>query len=327
MRGEKFPAFSEACAACGTIGHDKSQCKGGSKNKPQKTTETLKVAEVRQDPKVAEVRQDTLVNVNDDAQLNSLTVQWFLIKGNQPVLHPQQQVTMLQSQQQDTVLHHQLHPQQQVTMLQSQQQDTVLHHQLQPQQQVTVLQSHQQETVLHPHQHSRQLAVLQQQLSHQLCDRNGCWFNAKLEESGQVPLHLQVAQSGYTQYNMEPPPNHRSTRTLELADTGAQMCVCDVKLAQQVGINKCHFINPMMKITVADNSGLQIAGAAFLTITGPGGHSTNQLVYFAYDVNTFYLSKAACRNLHIINSTFPHLYFNNSSQLNTPQPTHLGLGT
>ena len=82
------------------------------------------------------------------------------------------------------------------------------------------------------------------------------------------------------------------------------MCVAGTSIAHKMGMNNSELIRPKLKVSVADNSGLQLAGAAFVTITGPAG-STNQLVYFADNVEDFFLSKQALVELHIISPHFP----------------------
>ena len=82
------------------------------------------------------------------------------------------------------------------------------------------------------------------------------------------------------------------------------MCVSGTAIAERMEIHKSDLIKPKLKISVADNSGLQLAGAAFISISGPGGE-TNQLVYFADNVDDFFISKQAGMDLNIISKEFP----------------------
>ena len=76
-------------------------------------------------------------------------------------------------------------------------------------------------------------------------------------------------------------------------------------VATKLGLQRTDLIAPQLRISVADNSGLTIVGAAFIMITGPAGHTTRQLVYFADNITDFFISKVACRDLSIIDDNFP----------------------
>ena len=92
-----------------------------------------------------------------------------------------------------------------------------------------------------------------------------------------------------------------------LADTGAQMCVTGVKVVLQLGLRASDLVPCSVRINGANNSGLDVVGAVFLTLSGPGGWSTSQMVYVAKGVSEFYLSKEACRELGTIAPTFRQL--------------------
>ena len=83
------------------------------------------------------------------------------------------------------------------------------------------------------------------------------------------------------------------------------MCVSGMDIASKLGLQRTDLLAPQLRISVDDNSGLTIVGAACILITGPAGHTTRQLVYFADNVTDFFISKAACRDLSIIDDNFP----------------------
>ena len=83
------------------------------------------------------------------------------------------------------------------------------------------------------------------------------------------------------------------------------MCVADVSTAECMGIRRHMLPKPVLNVSVANNEDLKIIGVAFLNITSPTGSSTSQMVYLADHVGEFYLSKAACRDLGIIDANFP----------------------
>ena len=92
-----------------------------------------------------------------------------------------------------------------------------------------------------------------------------------------------------------------------LADSGAQMCVTGLDVAARMGIATSELVPCKMTISVADDAGLQVRGAAFLTLTGRGGVSCGQMVYFAEGLEEFFVSKVAMRDLGIIDEEFPRV--------------------
>ena len=76
-----------------------------------------------------------------------------------------------------------------------------------------------------------------------------------------------------------------------MADTGAQMCVGDMRLAEQLGLVPGLLVDTAMSVTVANNGSLHVQGAGFVEIVSASGSSTQQMVYFAEGVQDFYLSK------------------------------------
>ena len=147
--------------------------------------------------------------------------------------------------------------------------------------------------------------------------QQGVWSNAKLEDHGRVRLHLQLCHGTAKEQGFREPRATRSTVVSGLADTGAQMCVAGMDVADKLGIRRQDLLKPQMRISVADNSGLTVAGAAFLTISRPEATTSKQLVYFAENITDFFLSKSACRDLHIIGDSFPAPI---RSQPTTPHP-------
>ena len=85
------------------------------------------------------------------------------------------------------------------------------------------------------------------------------------------------------------------------------MCVADASLAKRMGVPRELLVDPALEITVANNAGLEIVGAGFVTLTTKEGTSTQEMVYFAKGVGEFYLSQDACEGLGIIPKDFPRL--------------------
>ena len=100
------------------------------------------------------------------------------------------------------------------------------------------------------------------------------------------------------------------------------MCVADLSTIERMGIRRHLLPQPVLNVSVANNEDLKIIGVAFLTIASPTGSTTSQMVYLAEQVGEFYLSKAACRDLGIIDANFPALHPPTSSlELGNPGGT------
>ena len=156
-----------------------------------------------------------------------------------------------------------------------------------------------------------QLAALKERKSvdkiqHHIINSFGKWQPGPVQPHGKLQVNLTVCTSAPDQLGL-PQMHDKSTIAVNaLADTGAQMCVADWNVALRMGINKHELLQPVLKISLADNSNLQLIGANFLTIHA-NGESTHQLVYFATGVGQLYLSKAACVDLGIIDKNFPKI--------------------
>ncbi len=82
------------------------------------------------------------------------------------------------------------------------------------------------------------------------------------------------------------------------------MCVAGVRVALALGLKSRDLVPCTLKINGANNSGLEILGAMFLTLERDGW-SSSQMVYVARGVQELFLSKEACRELGTITNNFP----------------------
>ena len=75
-----MPSISEACSACGAVGHYKSQCRGGprdkSRDRRRSTRGSLAEAKETKDTKEKKDNAATL-----DGELGSFIGSWFLLSG------------------------------------------------------------------------------------------------------------------------------------------------------------------------------------------------------------------------------------------------------
>ena len=98
------------------------------------------------------------------------------------------------------------------------------------------------------------------------------------------------------------------------------MCVADASLADRLGVSPNYLVDPSLMISVADNAGLVIKGAVFLTLSMAVGTTMSQMVYLAQGVGEFYLSQEACEDLGIIAADFPQPQVDQGRE---PQPRPL----
>ena len=94
-----------------------------------------------------------------------------------------------------------------------------------------------------------------------------------------------------------------------LADTGCQSCLSGTELLDKIGISKQDLLPVTLRMTAANNKGINIIGALPLRLSGksPSGStlSTRHLVYITDSTQRFFLSKLACIKLGIIPKSFP----------------------
>ena len=82
------------------------------------------------------------------------------------------------------------------------------------------------------------------------------------------------------------------------------MCVAGSHVATTLGLRRRDLLPARMEISVANNAGLQILGAAYVTLSS-NGVEAGHMLYFAENLREFFLSKEACKDLGIISHEFP----------------------
>ena len=94
-----------------------------------------------------------------------------------------------------------------------------------------------------------------------------------------------------------------------MADTGCQSCIAGLKAIKRLGIQKENLIPVTVKMSAANETSLQILGAAILRFTGMGPDGkccqTGQIVYITDSTDKIYLSREGCVALGLISKDFP----------------------
>ena len=142
------------------------------------------------------------------------------------------------------------------------------------------------------------------------CDK---WEKKASDPHPYLRISLQAVPSDTHALGLD--PSFRRTTpiisTSMMADTGCQSCLASADLLPQLGLQVRHLIPVSMRMTVADNRGLNILGALVLRMYGSSPscteYETRQIVYFSDSIKTSFLSKEACISLGVIPTSFPSI--------------------
>ena len=93
--------------------------------------------------------------------------------------------------------------------------------------------------------------------------------------------------------------------------TGCQVTCMGLKQPNSLGLNQKDLLPPDLNLKAANASGIDIVGVLFVTIRGTNEHGrtkeTSQTCYVAKGLSQLLLSKDACKDLGIIDESFPVL--------------------
>ena len=92
-------------------------------------------------------------------------------------------------------------------------------------------------------------AISRFKVPHMLCDASGRWYRSNVEPHTPIGLYLSVCESTYEHLQLPRPRSSGSTQVSAMVDTGAQMCVADVKLAGKLGLPEQLLVTLAMNVT------------------------------------------------------------------------------
>ena len=174
-----------------------------------------------------------------------------------------------------------------------------------------------------PSRHHKMRTFKPRTLAHHAVDDFGRWLARKPEPQPEGNVSVSVCRDGYNQLGIPEPKTHRHFRSCSLPGTGAQMVVCGIDLVHKLGVKRGELIPLANGINAANNQGIELLGGILITITvfGKDGRPrvSNQLCYVAEGLHRLFLSKTVCKDLGIINPTFPTI---GTFDGNMPVPTH-----
>ena len=140
-----------------------------------------------------------------------------------------------------------------------------------------------------------------QLLPHLVWEAWGGWAPGAVLDHARVNFTVEVCQQPYRDYGVPIPTSTCLVENAGLVDSGAQMCVGGMDLLYKLEVGIKELVKPELRISAADNAGLQVLGAMFILITGAGGVRTGQMVY----ITELFLSQAACLDLGVVGPRFP----------------------
>ena len=162
-----------------------------------------------------------------------------------------------------------------------------------------------------PSRDRKMMMIKPRTLGHHAVDDFGKWLARKPEPQPDVVVSVSLSTDGYKQLSIPEPQTHKPFKSHSLPDTGAQMVVCGINLVHKLGVKRKELIPLANGINAANNQGIKLLGGILITITGTGKdgrtRESNQLCYVAEGLHRLFLSKTTCRDLGIINPTFPDI--------------------
>ena len=130
-----------------------------------------------------------------------------------------------------------------------------------------------------------------------------------------LKLSVNIDTHSYCEQKVRPPSalKHRTADMPALADTGCQAVCMGPEQLHSVGLSVGDLMPVDLRLSGANGSSIRILGGIFISITGVDTSgkkwSTKQLCYVAEGVSRLMLSKEACVQLGIVNSSFPSLSY------------------
>ena len=92
-------------------------------------------------------------------------------------------------------------------------------------------------------------------------------------------VYVEIDTGAYKQLDVRRPTVSGTTSVSALVDTGAQVCVADIGVADKMGLNREELLSAALKISAANSAGLVVVGAGFVTISTVCGRTSRQMVY------------------------------------------------
>ena len=156
-------------------------------------------------------------------------------------------------------------------------------------------------------------------VAHHEADPRGKWTKSCVEPQPEVTVEVSIcSDSSYNQIGVRRPRSQHSVTCQSVPDTGSQIVVGGLNLLRSLGMSRIELFPVSSKIKTANKKGLELLGGILVNITAAGasGHTRTgkYMVYISSEVDSLFLSRAACRDLGIIGPNFPEIAEDHNSQ-------------
>ncbi len=147
-------------------------------------------------------------------------------------------------------------------------------------------------------------------LANYLYDKKHGWHTGDSKPQPCVTLFASIDHSAYHRVN-RPAPTSRPAVTEWISDTGAQSCLANHDLLQELGLDNPRIIPVKRQMRTATHRVIQITGAIFLKLEACGNdgndYNARVMVYISPQADAFYLSRHAQEQLQIIPKSYPQV--------------------
>lgn len=130
------------------------------------------------------------------------------------------------------------------------------------------------------------------------------WIKRQSKPQPYIRLQVKINRDDYSHLGYPLRTGNKTTSIEAMADTGCQSCLMGTSILHKLGLSLDDLIPVRLRMRAANNSHLNILGAAILTLSNLR-KTTRQMVYVTSNVSKMFLSQEACADLGIIEPTFP----------------------
>jgi hypothetical protein len=120
-----------------------------------------------------------------------------------------------------------------------------------------------------------------------------------------INVKATILRNVHERYGFRIKKNAHSKMVEAVADTGCQRTTGGIDILRKLKISRRSLVPTTHRIVGITDTRLNVIGSLFLNIAH-NGRTTNQMVHICDNSSGLYLSEAACRDLEIVDSDFPH---------------------
>ena len=137
------------------------------------------------------------------------------------------------------------------------------------------------------------------------------WIRESSDPQPYINLNVSVSLRDYKRFGYNISNNTTSANIPVMADTGCQSCLSGINLLAKLNIKTSDLLPVKTRMNAANKKPINILGATFLRLSAKNAQGetveTKQLTYITDETDKFFLSKEACKDLHMIADNFPNI--------------------